>query len=49
MDTARYAELFLTESREQLSTLNDALLRLERDGDATSIEVLFRAMHSVKG
>jgi two-component system, chemotaxis family, sensor kinase CheA len=30
VDTARYAELFLTESREHLSSINHALLELER-------------------
>ena len=30
MDTARYAELFLTESQDNLSAINHALLELER-------------------
>ncbi len=34
MDTARYAELFLTESREHVSAINHALLELERASDA---------------
>ncbi len=34
MDTARYAELFLTESREHVSAINHALLELERASDS---------------
>jgi two-component system chemotaxis sensor kinase CheA len=33
VDTARYAELFLTESREHVSAINHALLELERASD----------------
>ena len=49
MDTARYAELFLTESREHLSAVNHALLDLERTGSAEAVGALFRAVHTVKG
>ena len=49
MDTARYAELFLTESREHLSAVNHALLELERGGGSQSVDTLFRAVHTVKG
>jgi two-component system chemotaxis sensor kinase CheA len=50
LDPSRYAELFRTESREQLSAINRALLLLEEGGDpAEPISVLFRAMHTVKG
>ena len=50
LDPSRYAELFRTESREQLSAINRALLLLEQGGDAAEpISVLFRAMHTVKG
>jgi two-component system chemotaxis sensor kinase CheA len=46
----RYAELFLTESRDNIVAVNEALLRLEkdpRDGDA--LDATFRAVHTIKG
>jgi two-component system, chemotaxis family, sensor kinase CheA len=50
MDTSRYAELFLTESREHLSAINHALLEMERSGGtAETVGALFRAVHTVKG
>jgi two-component system chemotaxis sensor kinase CheA len=51
VDTSRYAELFLTESREHLSAINHALLELERGGGAEGdiVGALFRAVHTVKG
>jgi two-component system chemotaxis sensor kinase CheA len=50
MDTARYADLFLTESREHLSAINHALLTLEREpGAAEPVQAIFRAVHTVKG
>ena len=50
LDPSRYAELFRTESREQLSAINRALLLLEEGGDpAEPVSVVFRAMHTVKG
>ena len=50
MDTARYAELFLTESQDNLSAINHALLELERTpGAREPIGALFRAVHTVKG
>jgi two-component system chemotaxis sensor kinase CheA len=49
-DSARYAELFLTESRDNLVAVNEALLRLERDPrDADAIDAAFRAVHTIKG
>ena len=49
-DTARYAELFLTESRDNLVAVNEALLRLERDPqDGEAIDAAFRAVHTIKG
>lgn len=49
-DLARYAELFLTESRDNLASVNEALLRLERDPrDSEAIDAAFRAVHTVKG
>ncbi|MFN2398255.1 MAG: chemotaxis protein CheA [Gemmatimonadaceae bacterium] len=50
MDISRYAELFLTESREHLSAINDQLLELERaPGVAEPVNVIFRSVHTVKG
>ena len=50
MDTSRYAELFLTESREHLSAINHALLEMEQNGGtADTVGALFRAVHTVKG
>ena len=50
MDLSRYAELFLTESREHLSAINHVLLELERSsGGAEHVGALFRAVHTVKG
>ena len=49
MDTSRYAQLFLSESREQLSEINSALLELETSGSEDAVARLFRAVHSMKG
>jgi two-component system, chemotaxis family, sensor kinase CheA len=49
VDTGRYAKLFLTESREHLSEINNALLDLERGGSDTAVARLFRAVHTMKG
>lgn len=50
MDTAKYVALFVSESRENLAAINQALLELERRPDATeSINELFRAVHTLKG
>jgi len=50
MDTARYAELFLTESRDNIVAVNEALLRLERNPrDREAIDAVFRSVHTVKG
>ena len=50
MDPQRYAELFRTESREQLSAINRALLDLEAaPAELQPVHVLFRAVHSLKG
>jgi two-component system chemotaxis sensor kinase CheA len=50
LDQARYAELFRSESQDQLSAINRALLTLEsaRESPAAVAEV-FRAVHTVKG
>ncbi len=50
MDLSRYAELFLTESREHLSAMNHALLALESTPAAGEpVGAIFRAVHTVKG
>ena len=50
MDLSRYAALFVTESREQLSACSQALLDWEREPAAAEPVVsLFRAMHTFKG
>jgi len=50
MDLAKYAALFQSESREQLSTMNEELLALERAPTATEpVSAVFRAVHSMKG
>jgi two-component system chemotaxis sensor kinase CheA len=50
VDTSRYAELFLTESQDNLSAINHALLELERTPTAREpVGALFRAVHTVKG
>jgi two-component system chemotaxis sensor kinase CheA len=52
VNTAKYAELFLTEGREYLSTINHALLTLERGAPgahAEAIATIFRAVHTIKG
>ncbi len=49
MDTGRYAKLFLTESREYLLEINDALLELERGRSDAAVSRLFRAVHTMKG
>ena len=50
MDLAKYAELFQSESREQLSAMNEALLALERAPTASEpVSAVFRAVHTIKG
>ena len=53
MDNLQYAELFLTESREHVTAVNQALLELERDasgaGAAAAVGAIFRAVHTIKG
>ena len=50
MDSAQYAELFLTESREHVSAINHSLLELERgEGGAEPVGAIFRSVHTIKG
>lgn len=50
MDIAKYAELFLTESREHLRACNTLLLEWEREPAARApVDGLFRSIHTIKG
>jgi two-component system chemotaxis sensor kinase CheA len=50
VDPSRYADLFRTESRDQLSAINGALLALEQGEPAREpVDAIFRAVHTVKG
>ena len=50
MDSAQYAELFLSESREHVSAINHSLLQLERGtGGDEPVGEIFRAVHTIKG
>ena len=50
MDSSRYAELFLTEARDHLTAINQALIALEQaPAGSHSIDAIFRAVHTVKG
>ena len=50
MDVRRYADLFVSESREQLTAFNQLLLAWESDPAAAEpVDGLFRAAHSLKG
>ena len=47
---SEYKEVFLNESREYLSTLNNALVTLEKDpAQGEAIREIFRAAHTLKG
>jgi two-component system chemotaxis sensor kinase CheA len=53
VDNSQYAELFLTESRENVASVNTALLELERDatgpGAQAAVDTIFRGVHTIKG
>jgi two-component system chemotaxis sensor kinase CheA len=50
VDSAQYAELFLTESREHVSAINHSLLELERGvGGDEPVSAIFRGVHTIKG
>ena len=50
MDLSQYAELFLAESREHLSSCNQLLLEWERNPAASQpVQGIFRAIHTIKG
>ncbi len=46
----QYLSVFIDESKEYIQTLNDSLLRLEKDyQDSEAINETFRALHTLKG
>ncbi|MGE3062996.1 MAG: chemotaxis protein CheA [bacterium] len=50
MDTSKYEELFISESEEYIEQISSALLELEKNSqDTESVNVIFRAMHTLKG
>lgn len=52
MDASRYRELFLTEARDHLTAINQALIELEQappEASRESLDAIFRAVHTVKG
>lgn len=50
MELSQYGELFLSESREHVSAINDLLLALEASpGAREPVEGVFRAVHTIKG
>jgi two-component system chemotaxis sensor kinase CheA len=50
MDVRQYAELFLSESRDHLTTYNHLVLEWEKDRDAREgVSGIFRAVHTIKG
>ena len=50
MDPAKYAEIFLEESREHLTAINQQLLQWEKRPEATEpVAAIFRAVHNIKG
>ena len=50
MDMSQYKELFITESREHLHSMNELIVLLEKEADdREKIDSLFRVAHSIKG
>ena len=50
LDPARYAELFRSESQDQLESINRALLALETERESpAAVAEVFRAVHTMKG
>ena len=50
MESSKYLDVFIEESKENLQTLNSTLLSLEQDGfDEEGMNAAFRAMHTIKG
>ena len=50
MDMSKYRELFLSETREHINSLNQLAVTLEQEPDnRETIDALFREAHSIKG
>ena len=50
IDMNKYSKLFVSESRESLRVMNDALLELEKDPENKElVDRLFRSVHTIKG
>ncbi|MGH2906646.1 MAG: chemotaxis protein CheA [Solirubrobacterales bacterium] len=50
VNDSEYVELFLAEARENLETLNTAVVKVEADpADRDTLDAIFRVAHSVKG
>ena len=50
MDTSQYLTMFLEESMDNLQTLNESLLELEKNPDDNDrINQIFRVAHTIKG
>lgn len=50
MDMTQYLDVFLEESKEHLSNLNQQLLTLEKNpGNQAALNEIFRAVHTLKG
>lgn len=50
MDTSQYMNMFLEESMDNLQTLNESLLELERNpNDIDKVNEIFRVAHTIKG
>jgi len=50
MDMDQYKQEFLSDAREQMDSLNEDLLKLEKEGDNQEVvNRLFRAFHTLKG
>lgn len=50
MSMEKYKELFIDESKERLNSLDDNILKLEKDpSDANIVDEIFRVAHTLKG
>lgn len=49
ISTTRYLDLYLADTRENLRSLNRALLSIEGEGGRSAVDEAFRAVHTIKG
>ena len=50
MDVLEYKEVFISEAKENIQTLNNLLVHIEKKpDDINAVEEAFRLMHSIKG